>query len=61
MATPGVSHNTRATIPYAYLKVKGVSKPSDNVNMVYGESLPVIVVLFPVGVSSKVQPLTELA
>ena len=29
--------------------------------MVSVESLPVISVLFPVGVSSQVQPLTELA
>ena len=45
----------------AHLKVKGDAKPSGGVNMVYGESVPVVVVLPPVGVSSQEHSLTELA
>ena len=48
-------------IQTAHLKVKGVSKLSGGVNMVNGESVPIISVAFPVGVSSQVQPLRELA
>ena len=48
-------------IDYAHLKVKGDDALSGGVNMVYGESVPVVVVLLPVGVSSQVHSVTELA
>ena len=59
----GVIHSTYTTrsLYNAHLKVKGVAKLSGGVNMVSVESLPVISVLFPVGVSSQVQPVTEFA
>ena len=53
--------NSAVHFSSAHLKVNGVTKPSGGVNIVYGESLPVISELFPVGVSSQVQPLRELA
>ena len=64
MAAPFITHiyaTINSIIIYAYLKVKGVAKPSGGVNIVYGESLPVISEMFPVGVSSQVHPLRVLA
>ena len=37
-----------------HMKVKGVGEPSGGVNTVYCESVPVVSVVFPVGVSSQV-------
>ena len=45
----------------AHLKVKGVEEPLGGVNIVYSESVLVVPVAFPVGVSSQVHSVTELA
>ena len=44
-----------------HLKLKGVEEPLGGVNIVYSESVPVVPVVFPVGVCSQVHSVTEVA